>query len=658
MSEADEGFQLAKRRRVARACDQCRHGKLRCDGGTPRCSKCLETRKLCSYGAAAKRRGLKTGYVRALECLWGLVLQKIEGSEAAVESLLSRASMLDFRVRDHQGDTTSGAESLLASWKASKIPGKINRLLTSPEDSEEESNSVPPAAMRRIDEHGPVLSWNSYVEQPDEQISHLPQTYRDPAEKDVAEVLQPALRAGGIPPTTGSGDTSAVLDQPAFPLFLKLPAGSRRLLDRYFTYTHSWLPIVERHVVFRTLYTYPPEGSTITRQSSDSGEHAVLWAIFACVSAELPQTETTPAELARSNQTSEMMYACARNLIPWENEHGYSLGHVQASIILALYRWVVHDYKASWFAISHAIAIALAIDLDQLATAWQYQRCPADRVWLGCFVMESLLAMRLRRVPYLKPQDVEPYLPIDESGPEEWEPWRPDLSGSGALQCQDAELNLPIPWTRQLGFQHGRTGSRLTPLPNVVNLGFVYLCLVVELCLDGHSDLETLNEYADLISQVCHSGASQMLPPSLELLSNAVSDTEDIVMPSREATLRRLQQDLSRLGLGSGKQKLKMPTTDTNTFHLHGQPCPDAVIEIPSEGRDLSRLDFNTLAADTICISRADRARTTDNEHLGLVQPFDTAAAQTDLLTTENLPSLTEEDPFLDYFELFDDPEM
>jgi hypothetical protein len=33
--------------------------------------------------------------------------------------------------------------------------------------------------------------------------------------------------------------------------------------------------------------------------------------------------------------------------------------------------------------------------------------------------MESLLAMRMRREPYLRPQQVDPYLPIDESGLEE-----------------------------------------------------------------------------------------------------------------------------------------------------------------------------------------------------------------------------------------------
>ncbi|EEU38491.1 uncharacterized protein NECHADRAFT_55236, partial [Fusarium vanettenii 77-13-4] len=56
----------AKRKRVSRACDYCRARKHRCDGRRPACSRCSATHQPCSYGSDIKKRGLPTGYVRAL----------------------------------------------------------------------------------------------------------------------------------------------------------------------------------------------------------------------------------------------------------------------------------------------------------------------------------------------------------------------------------------------------------------------------------------------------------------------------------------------------------------------------------------------------------------------------------------------------------------
>ncbi|KAL4799308.1 hypothetical protein BDV19DRAFT_355572 [Aspergillus venezuelensis] len=63
----------AKRKRVSKACDRCHHAKIKCNGALPRCGTCVKANKACSYAAGMKRRGLRTGYVRALEGLWGLI---------------------------------------------------------------------------------------------------------------------------------------------------------------------------------------------------------------------------------------------------------------------------------------------------------------------------------------------------------------------------------------------------------------------------------------------------------------------------------------------------------------------------------------------------------------------------------------------------------
>lgn len=742
---------MAKRRRIARACDQCRHGKLKCDGRSPRCSKCLETKKACSYGAAAKRRGLKTGYVRALECLWGLVLQKIEGSEAAVGSLLSRASILDFRARDQHGESTSGAESLLDSWKASKIPEKINQLLASTEDSEDETNAVLFDTVPDLEQHHPSISWSSYVQQPKEQAHILP-TARNIAETGFTDLSEISRGRDQMPTTTDCGGAGVLVGQRTLPHLLKLPTASPRLLDWYFTYTHSWLPIVDRHVVYRTQFSYPAEGCIMTRQSSDSGEHAVLWAILACASVDEAQTEPTPASLAESTQTSERMYTCARNLIPWENEHEFSLGHVQAMTILALYRWIVHDYKAASSALAHAISIAFSIDLDQINTAWRHQKCPADRVWVGCFVVESLLAMRLGRVPHLQPQQVEPYLPIDETGFEEWEPWRPIRShphGAPNLPLRTlstfnqlarlvcvAHDFLPLAhghaslqhitdlraWIEQLP-QHcnqpvspsGQNTRALTLPPNLVNLGLVYLCLELRLCVNLSSyqdERVTLRTDVELINRTCSFTPSEWLPPSWELLANAASGGQDLPSQSRDAALKQLQQDLARMGFRSSGTRSRALTRSAEAIH----PCNSSqlpgtmasamdtilvsprnpsterdTISVARERNGQAASSFPQIESNLPSLATARQqesvGRSTNATEQSLLSPLgapqrmypatvqqkfahesipaedardvDPAANQAkDFLNTEILPTMTEEDPFLDYFELFDDSEM
>ncbi|KAK5047943.1 hypothetical protein LTR84_006133 [Exophiala bonariae] len=757
MSDPDEGSQLAKRRRVARACDQCRHGKLRCDGRSPRCSKCLETRKPCSYGAAAKRRGLKTGYVRALECLWGLVLQKIDGSEAAVESLLGRASVLDFRGRDQNAGSTGDVENLLASWKRSKIPEKINQLLASTDDSDDEATGNPLETVQGFEQHHPLISWRAYAQQPGED-AQIPQITLNTAEKDLVGSLESSLGEDEIRTTTGCDNANVFLYQPTIPHLLKLPSTSSRLIDWYFTYTHCWLPIVERHVVFRTLFSYPAEGFLVTRKSLGSGDHAVLWAILACASLEEAQTEVTPTSFAESIETSELFYAHARNLIPWENEHEYCLEHVQALTILAICRWIARDYKAASSIITYAISIAFSIDLDQINTAWQHQKCHADRVWLGCFVVESLLAMRLKRVPYLKPQAIEPCLPIDDSGMEEWEPWRPLRSHSDAepslpirtsstfsqlvrlvciannllhLDPGDASLQAItslIDWTAQLprhckqaGCQRGRGMPDRVPPPNIVNLGFVYLCLVIQLHINpsDHQIEKLARKDTEVIIQFCGSGASERLPPSWEILADAASAAQSLPIQSREAVLKQLKQDLARLGFGDSGLRTNTLTRNAYVLHLYDEPQHPSVMDSTADTSCVSRTNpltergnfcrmpetsgHGTTAFAQTVRAKLSRFPTTQQQEdimtsshgnyrfprpgtlpldvsqrcrVGTVQQrlahemlpaedgnprvtSDSAAAQTtDFSNTETLPAMTEEDPFLDYLELFDNAEM
>lgn len=64
--------------------------------------------------------------------------------------------------------------------------------------------------------------------------------------KDVESILSPSnahTALSGVTPTTN-------VDMP------ELPSETWHLIDVYFSYTHSWLPIMEKHDLLRTSYQY------------------------------------------------------------------------------------------------------------------------------------------------------------------------------------------------------------------------------------------------------------------------------------------------------------------------------------------------------------------------------------------------------------------
>ncbi|KNA96015.1 hypothetical protein FOXG_01372 [Fusarium oxysporum f. sp. lycopersici 4287] len=121
-----------KHKRVSRACNYCRARKHRCDGSHPTCSRCSAIHYPCSYGPDSKKRGLTTGYVRALELLWALVFTVVPNSKVVVQELLpdiqfsldsrSRLVLNTRLVRDY--------ETLRQGWDGSDIQEELDLLLS------------------------------------------------------------------------------------------------------------------------------------------------------------------------------------------------------------------------------------------------------------------------------------------------------------------------------------------------------------------------------------------------------------------------------------------------------------------------------------------------------------------------------------------------
>ncbi|THW35265.1 hypothetical protein D6D25_05208, partial [Aureobasidium pullulans] len=117
-----------KRQRVTQACHRCRSKKYKCNSVRPACSTCIASNSECSYGTAVKRRGLQSGYVRAIEILWGLVFKRIAGSQDGVNKLLVELSVvINQTPADSNGN--DNADDLLKYWRSSGVPSAIESLL-------------------------------------------------------------------------------------------------------------------------------------------------------------------------------------------------------------------------------------------------------------------------------------------------------------------------------------------------------------------------------------------------------------------------------------------------------------------------------------------------------------------------------------------------
>ncbi|KAF7590056.1 hypothetical protein BBP40_003309 [Aspergillus hancockii] len=454
---ADDQASNPKRQRVSRACDSCRSKKDKCDGVQPICSTCASLSRPCTYKANPKKRGLPTGYIRTLELLWGLVFCKIKGSEDVVRALLKAANMPSHL--STMGKEAEGSDTLLFSWKNSAVLRDVERMLTlleQPEDEQDKDIRAPG------DSDSPQDAEGSSVLSSDTLEWHVPEGLGDGRENSLAAgpspIKTPTIGSSAkIYPMRNTRDSSTqtslpkeisedsriliphssaqLRTKPQYPggaqnHIPRLPSNAWALIDIYFTYTQCWFPILEKHDILRTAYRHSEDDTPVTASSAGSGNYAALWAVLALASiqeASITATRQLP-QTSSYRPKPKQLYATAKNLIPGE-EGLLDIGHVQALLILSLVKLGQQDWTAAWLLVGQAVRISQCLRLD----------CPhsvqpnngdeakgsgrAKHVFLGCFALETLIAMQIGQTPSLRKSDLMKIGLINEDGLEEWHPW-------------------------------------------------------------------------------------------------------------------------------------------------------------------------------------------------------------------------------------------
>ncbi|CEJ58878.1 hypothetical protein PMG11_07523 [Penicillium brasilianum] len=446
-----------KRQRVSRACDSCRSKKDKCDGMQPICSTCASLGRPCTYKANPKKRGLPTGYIRSLELLWGLVFQKIQGSEDVMRALMRSINLPSHLAT--MGKEAEGSDTLLSSFKNSTVLRDIERILVVLEQPEEErerslqayGDGDTPLDVDAVLASSEAQEWQipeglDYRETPfmgispsrASQISSAPRPLAYRTRESGVQTVPEEARSPPFAISLNADDSRLIHSNN-----LQLPSNAWPLLDIYFSYTQCWFPILEKHDILRTAYQYAEGDVSMSRTAPGSGDHAALWAVLALASFQ--DNSANAADLSDQFTLSPLrMYDMSRKLIP--SEIGpYELGHVQALLILSLIKFGQQQWTAAWMLVGHAVRIAQTLGLDRPSftnpsTSPDKQLGRAKHVFLGCFVLETLIAEHTSQCPSLRKDDLARVGAISEDGLEEWHPWedqtafRPTQSSRASMQ--------------------------------------------------------------------------------------------------------------------------------------------------------------------------------------------------------------------------------
>ncbi|KZL78447.1 C6 transcription factor [Colletotrichum tofieldiae] len=431
------------RMRVTRACNQCRKRKDRCDGGRPSCGSCVDTGRTCNYNPP-KKRGLRTGYVRAIEVILGMMLSTIKDSDSWMAALMKgQGQKPSFRLRDWRSEMapdTDVAEFLVDAWRKSDVLGQVEQWLSNVEsvegdevgDSSRTFDSGVNTAMKLtasiLDKQDPPGDATSNTTSPNNTnttfptqlhnhhgVTETPPSFtHQETESIFADHVSPNT-ARSYCPDDGMeiqlGQTPSHSDKPL------LPENWTLLLDIYFANTHSWLPLVQKHEILRLAYMVANDsgGSDIPEGMSKS-DLAFLWAILACASQH--------DENQRVRDSVEAFRVRAANLLA-ENLEQHDIGHVRTFLVLTILQLHCGNRSNAWLAVGQATYAATTILFSDTPEDSHRQIDEGTkRTLLCCFVLDTLIASWVNSRPYFQRADLTKIGMLSTDSTEEWEPWQ------------------------------------------------------------------------------------------------------------------------------------------------------------------------------------------------------------------------------------------
>ncbi|RDW76327.1 fungal specific transcription factor domain-containing protein [Aspergillus mulundensis] len=204
-----------------------------------------------------------------------------------------------------------------------------------------------------------------------------------------------------VPVTAELPQPPSMLQSPLTLLGLPLPHGTAGLVDAYFTHTHSWLPMVERHELLRTMYTYPGNSA------SPSSSHLLLWSVVAYTAVVSGLDDSSiPSSI-------EILHALHKQILVETDT--LSLRHVQAFAILVLLELTKGNLHSAWTLCGQTVRLLALVE-------------PADQArykntFHACAFLDAVISASINRTPSMSLEEQTSIGPVDEDGMEEWDSW-------------------------------------------------------------------------------------------------------------------------------------------------------------------------------------------------------------------------------------------
>lgn len=304
--KSDASTTGTKRRRVSLACDACRTARERCDGGRPQCGRCVSQSRSCSYTPASKKRGIQSGYLRAIELSLAWLLEKTPDNEEALHQLL---------VKDDGKDGANiliskgiSANKLHKRWSKCRVHKQLESLLGEGGTPKVEASNTEDS------------------ETDDDTVAENTDLIADTS-------ASPHIRDSGTFDQAFSLKELKSIKQRA----TKLPPNYRHLLNIYFAYTHCWFPILDREEIFATATICESQAGSASDYTREDGttstKLAVLWSAVAV--AAFQDAHSSAPLISEGAVSPTEIFSIARSLIPQEEDH-FDVSGIQANLLHAI----------------------------------------------------------------------------------------------------------------------------------------------------------------------------------------------------------------------------------------------------------------------------------------------------------------------------------
>lgn len=429
--------------------------------GKKPCLTCQANSRTCGYNTNPKKRGIQPGYIRALELCLAALLHGEVDLKPRLQGYLKNSASPLRQAIGYKG--TGSSDELYSKWTDGIFPKLIDNILTGADDG-----FVDSIAVSDLD--------NNYI-------------------------------------------------SPPLPAMLILPDNFWNLLDRYYTYTHNWLPISDKQQVLKAAYEYPTSEETI-RKAANSACHAELWAILSLTIQQ--STHSSEQSMGQGlgnghpqplNHTANLAQSQAYRFL--DDPVRMEEGSIRALLIIGLRNLVDKRISIARYNIaSAAVHITLIPD-------FQTNPIKHSRLLAGCFVLDSIVSGLCGTPSLINWESMGGQRRLAEDGLEEWTPWN-QVTESGASRLPGRCLSI---FTALVHACQGLTSKTLfigmTPpsgrYPNSATPQAAHLCIMHDWVrhMTGRMSIDEFKQSATSeLANFDTWGSRDAIPPTLQLLLN------------------------------------------------------------------------------------------------------------------------------------------